>query len=173
MTQHGSRQSATLANAVAIAAAAATILVLVLAIRVGSRAAISPASTQQTASAPAPVAPHAAATTPPTVAAAPSRGAASASPTSVSPTTPTTPATPTPVAGPFEGDLTIPLGTTVTFTNNLGDGEPHSVTARDGSWDTGLIMDGQSVSITFNTPGKYPYYCVIHENMIGTITVLK
>lgn len=178
MTRHGDHSAPAFVNAiattVAIAAAAAMVFAMVLAISVGAPAAISPASRRPASNtsatgARATVAPvpslTAASATAPTPAATLATPALNASPA--------TPATPTPVAGPFEGDLTIPVGTTVLFTNDLGDGEPHSVTARDGSFDTGLLVDGQSATITFNTPGKYPYYCVIHANMFGTITVTK
>jgi plastocyanin len=70
--------------------------------------------------------------------------------------------------------LTITAGTTVTWTNNGG--MTHSVTADDGSYDSGNLSPGQSFSHTYTTPGTYPYYCVFHGapggvGMSGTITV--
>lgn len=73
-----------------------------------------------------------------------------------------------------EKTLTIPAGTTVTWVN-VG-AVQHSATADDASWDTGLYGAGGQASITFDTPGTYPYYCVLHgtaggNGMAGTIIV--
>lgn len=57
-------------------------------------------------------------------------------------------------------NLEVPVGSTITWTN-AGDAE-HSATADDGSWDTGLIGPGEQASITFDTPGVYTYYCILH-----------
>jgi plastocyanin/uncharacterized membrane protein YozB (DUF420 family) len=70
--------------------------------------------------------------------------------------------------------LTIPAGTQVRFVN-LGRAR-HSATADDGSWDTGLLAGGESVVITFDQPGTFAYYCILHgtpggSGMAGTITV--
>ena len=70
--------------------------------------------------------------------------------------------------------LTVPAGTTVTWTN--GDPFQHSVTADDGSFDSGLVDPGGRFSFTFADPGTYPYHCVPHggpggAGMSGTIVV--
>jgi plastocyanin len=57
-------------------------------------------------------------------------------------------------------ELTIPVGTTVTWVNNGT--KKHSATADDGSFNTGLFDPGQSFSITFDTPGEFQYYCELH-----------
>lgn len=68
-------------------------------------------------------------------------------------------------------ELTITVGTTVMWTNK---GErPHTSTADDGSWDSGAdpkdyILPGQSFSHTFNTAGKFPYYCRLHGGPGGS-----
>ncbi len=72
--------------------------------------------------------------------------------------------------------LTVYAGTTITWVNNGT--RRHSATADDGSFDTGLIPVGLSKSITFDKPGKYPYYCMLHgdkggEAMSGVITVVE
>jgi plastocyanin len=71
--------------------------------------------------------------------------------------------------------ITVPTGTTVIWTN---DGAvPHSATAVDGTFDTGLYDAGQSESIVFDTPGTYAYYCQLHGTpdgtggMVGTVVV--
>lgn len=66
-------------------------------------------------------------------------------------------------------ELTISVGETVTFTNL--DAVAHTATATDGSWDTGLLEQGQSASITFTAPGTYNYLCTPHPSMTGRITV--
>ena len=69
---------------------------------------------------------------------------------------------------------TVAAGESVTFTNS---GEsPHTATADDGSFDTGTIDAGQSATVTFDTPGRYPYFCRFHgdpggSGMAGVITV--
>ncbi len=65
--------------------------------------------------------------------------------------------------------VTIDVGDTVTWTN---DGPtPHSATADDGSFDTGIFEAGQSRSETFDQAGTFAYFCTPHPNMRGTITV--
>lgn len=59
-----------------------------------------------------------------------------------------------------ELSLRIPVGTTVTWINR-GEAQ-HSATADDGSFDTGLYGTGEQASITFDTPGTFPYYCTLH-----------
>ena len=66
-------------------------------------------------------------------------------------------------------ELTITAGETVTWTNL--DGVAHTATATDGSWDTGLLDEGESGSITFTTPGTYDYRCTPHPSMTGRIIV--
>lgn len=69
--------------------------------------------------------------------------------------------------GPDE--LTIPVGTTVTWTNE--DSAPHTATAEDGSFDSGRLERGDSFSYTFEEAGEFAYFCDIHPNMKATITV--
>ncbi len=65
--------------------------------------------------------------------------------------------------------ITIDQGDTVTWTNNGP--TPHSATAPDGSFDTGIVPAGQSRSHTFNDAGTFSYICTPHPNMHGTIVV--
>ena len=66
-------------------------------------------------------------------------------------------------------EITIAAGESVNFLND--DGRDHSATASDGSWDTGVLAPGGSRSIAFDTPGTYPYFCVLHPDMVGTVVV--
>lgn len=75
------------------------------------------------------------------------------------------------------GDITVPVGTAVTWVNNDG-GARHSATAADGSFDTGLFGSGEEATVVFDTPGTYLYYCTLHgsadgSGMAATITVTE
>ena len=62
-----------------------------------------------------------------------------------------------------------PAGTTLTWRNSGA--VIHTATAQNGSFNTGDVAAGQSVSIEFDTPGTYLYNCTPHPWMIGDITV--
>lgn len=66
--------------------------------------------------------------------------------------------------------LTVSVGDTVTFTNK--DLTSHTATADDGtSFDTGLLGQNESATVTFDTAGTYTYHCTPHPTMKGTIVV--
>jgi LPXTG-motif cell wall-anchored protein len=67
------------------------------------------------------------------------------------------------------GSVTIDVGDTVTWSNEGP--TPHSATADDGSFDTGIYNAGQSRSHTFDQAGTFAYFCTPHPNMRGTVTV--
>ena len=48
---------------------------------------------------------------------------------------------------------------------------PHTVTADDGSFDSGTLQPGQAFSWTFRAPGTVSYYCTIHPFMRGSVSV--
>ena len=56
----------------------------------------------------------------------------------------------------------------MTWTNN--DTVQHTVTADDGSFDTGLISPGQKATVTVNEAGTIKYICTIHPWMTATLT---
>lgn len=66
---------------------------------------------------------------------------------------------------------TIKVGTVVTWTNN--DSAPHTVVSDpNGSMFRSQTLEpGNSYSFTFNQTGSFSYYCSIHPNMRGTVTV--
>ena len=66
-------------------------------------------------------------------------------------------------------DIEVPAGTTVGWTNE--DPFAHTVTARDGAFDSGAVDGGVTYSQTFEQPGSYDYFCAIHPSMTGTVTV--
>jgi plastocyanin len=65
--------------------------------------------------------------------------------------------------------LTIPKGSKVTFTNK--DTIEHTVTAKDGSFNTGLFGKGESKTITFSEAGEFQIYCKPHPFMKAKIIV--
>jgi plastocyanin len=66
-------------------------------------------------------------------------------------------------------DAAIQPGDTVTWTNEGN--HPHTVTADDGSFDSGTLQPGESYSHTFQNPGMVAYYCSIHPFMTGSVSV--
>jgi plastocyanin len=67
--------------------------------------------------------------------------------------------------------ITIEAGSTVTWTNTGN--APHTVTADDGTFDSGTLDNGGTFSFTFDTPGTYTYHCEIHPNMTAEIVVTE
>jgi plastocyanin len=65
--------------------------------------------------------------------------------------------------------VTVPAGTTVTFTND--DDEPHTATAYDKSFDSDAIDSNESWKHVFVKPGTYTYFCEMHPMMKGTLVV--
>jgi plastocyanin len=63
----------------------------------------------------------------------------------------------------------VQRGTTVTWTNE--DRTPHTATATDGAFDSGYLGQGDSYSLTFDSPGTFAYFCAYHPRMRATITV--
>jgi plastocyanin len=68
------------------------------------------------------------------------------------------------------GSVTVGKGTKVTWTND--DNVPHTVTSSSGNTlNSPNIAPKGTWSYTFSTLGTYKYYCAVHPNMTGTITV--
>jgi len=67
--------------------------------------------------------------------------------------------------------LSVKQGAKVTVAI-LDDGIPHSVTADDGSFDTGIFMKSTGPkTITLAKTGSFKYHCQVHSFMKGTIDV--
>jgi plastocyanin len=65
----------------------------------------------------------------------------------------------------------VKVGETVTWIND--DSGRHTVTSKDGVFDSGMMEKGQSFSYTFDKAGEYPYFCEPHPNMVGTVVVTE
>jgi plastocyanin len=74
--------------------------------------------------------------------------------------------------------LSVKAGSTILFAN-VG-GKPHTLTADDGSFDTGIVppgaeggrFAGTNATFTLPKPGTYTFHCEIHPQVMkGTLTV--
>jgi plastocyanin len=65
------------------------------------------------------------------------------------------------------GTLTVAKGTTVVFDND--DTAPHTVTARSGGTDSGVIDPGKSFSLVASE--GFDYFCSIHPSMTAKLVV--
>ncbi len=65
--------------------------------------------------------------------------------------------------------VTVSPGTTITWRNI--DDRPHTVTDRAGSFDSGIFDTGGTYTRTFDTPGTFQYFCTLHPDMVGTVSV--
>jgi plastocyanin len=66
--------------------------------------------------------------------------------------------------------LEVATGATVEWAHVDGD-EEHTVTSSDGLFNSGIMVGGQTFTQTFDSPGTFSYFCGIHPEMLGTITV--
>ena len=66
-------------------------------------------------------------------------------------------------------DAAVEPGTSIVWVNQGQ--EPHTVTADDGSFDSGVLNPGDSFMVTFLGSGTLTYHCEIHPSMVGSVTV--
>jgi plastocyanin len=70
----------------------------------------------------------------------------------------------------FGPPRTVSAGAVVQVSN--ADAEAHTVTARNGAFDTGSVDEGTIVSFRAPTvPGTYEFRCDIHPSMAGQLVV--
>src|SRR2546430_2593386 len=73
--------------------------------------------------------------------------------------------------GAYQPDpVTVQAGQSVTWTWE-DQGNQHSVSADDGSFESCLQGAGSTFTTTFTKAGTYAYHCSIHPQMKGTVTV--
>jgi nitrite reductase (NO-forming) len=75
-------------------------------------------------------------------------------------------------------EITVPAGSTVTWTNDdstihtVVEGGPQgSSTGGDPLFDSSIIAPGATWDNTFDTAGDFDYYCNLHPFMVGKVTV--
>jgi plastocyanin len=77
----------------------------------------------------------------------------------------------------YEPDtIQVKVGDTVTWTNT--DDALHTVTSGSGTdenmgaeFDSGMMSTGKTFEHTFGTAGEFPYFCIIHPDMVGNVLV--
>jgi plastocyanin len=73
--------------------------------------------------------------------------------------------------------IQVSVGDTVIWTND--DSTIHTVTSGengqpDGLFDSSIMAPQQTFEHTFTEgAGEYPYFCVLHPNMVGTVSVMS
>ena len=65
--------------------------------------------------------------------------------------------------------ITVPVGTTVTWTNV--DDIPHTAVSTDGVFKSKVMDTDEKFSYTFTKAGTYSYYCSVHPKMTGKVVV--
>ena len=73
--------------------------------------------------------------------------------------------------------IAVKVGQELTWTND--DSQIHTSTSGTGPgdaesgnvFDSGILSPGASYSFTFDESGDIPYYCTLHPQMVGKITV--
>ena len=70
--------------------------------------------------------------------------------------------------------IQVSVGTTVTWTND--DAQPHTVNSGEnatpsGLFDSPIMPTAGTFEYTFTEAGEFPYFCILHPNMVGTVSV--
>ncbi len=65
--------------------------------------------------------------------------------------------------------MVVHVGDTVTWTNK--DPFPHTVTSKEGGFDSHDIAPGKTWSFVPRKPGVFEYLCTLHTTMTGTLRV--
>ena len=71
--------------------------------------------------------------------------------------------------------ISVDVGDTVTWYN--ADTAAHTITSGspgdgpDGTFDSNMLMSGETFEVTFTQDGTYPYFCMVHPWQVGTVIV--
>ena len=65
----------------------------------------------------------------------------------------------------------VQAGQAVSWTNE--DAAMHTVTAKDGSWGSKALGQGETVVMTFREPGVYTYICALHPPLARAVVPSK
>ena len=68
--------------------------------------------------------------------------------------------------------IQVKVGDTVTWTQGT-DEEPHTATADDETFDSGVLEEGDTFEFAFTEAGEFSYFCEIHPEMLGLVTVTE
>ena len=68
-------------------------------------------------------------------------------------------------------DVEVAVGETVAWSND--DTEGDTVTAIDGAFNSGVMTAGAEFPTTFDAVGTFDYFCAIHPEMTGSVTVTE
>jgi plastocyanin len=66
-------------------------------------------------------------------------------------------------------DVGVEPRSNVTWTNKGN--EPHTVTADNGLFDSGVLYPGDSYTVWFGGAGTVTYHCELHPSMTGSVVV--
>lgn len=69
----------------------------------------------------------------------------------------------------FTGATSVAVGEPLTVRNE--DTVSHTWTSADGQFDSGSLAQGATFEHAFDEAGSYDYFCSVHPDMTGTITV--
>jgi plastocyanin len=69
----------------------------------------------------------------------------------------------------FGNPITVAAGSEVRVINN--DSSAHTLTAVDGTFDSGDLGIGEDFTFVVETPGTYEFFCAIHPSMTGSMIV--
>ena len=69
----------------------------------------------------------------------------------------------------YPGSIDALPGDAITWSNHGG--RTHTVTADDGTFDSGDVPEGGQFTWSFTAPGMYMYHCAIHRGMVGEVDV--
>ena len=72
----------------------------------------------------------------------------------------------------YPQNVTVVIGVNNTVTWVSRSLASDTVTGVNGTLSSGAIAPGQTFSYTFTSPGTYPYRCIYHPWMLGTVRVL-
>jgi plastocyanin len=65
----------------------------------------------------------------------------------------------------------VKVGEVATWVNE--DSAAHTATSTDGTFDSDILLRGQTYNFTFGTVGEYPYFCTLHPEMVGRVIVTE
>jgi plastocyanin len=70
--------------------------------------------------------------------------------------------------------IQVSVGSTITWTNN--DAQAHTVNSgnsptQSGLFDSPIMAPQATFEYTFTEAGEVPYFCILHPNMVGTVSV--